>query len=122
MADIEDGGEIAKAAAARDVEAYRSQPISRNESFANLTPTEVTELFLLNDGEVKMFEHAGNTFIIASPFETVNYTDELTEEDAQSVSNRATGYMFSDMSSAALENYGKDIKIKVDYQKAGLAD
>ena len=122
VADIEDGGELSKAAAARDLEAYRSQPISRNENFANLTPAEVTELFLAKDGEAKVFEHAGNTFIIAIPFETVNYKDKLTADDAETINARAIGYMFADMSAAALDNYGKDFKIKVDYQRAGLGD
>ena len=122
VADVEDGGEIAKAAAARDFEAYSSQPISRNESFANLTPAEITELFLANDGEVKMFEHAGNTFIIATPFKTVNYTDTLTEDNAQAINLRAMSSILTDMSSAALENYGKDFKVKVDYQLIGLTD
>ncbi len=122
MADIEDGTDIAKAASARDFEAYRSQPVSRNESFANLAPSEITELFTLNDGEAKLFEHAGNTFIIAVPVETINYKDEMTEETATDVANRITGSIFNDMSQAALDNYAKDIKVKVDYKRLGLAD
>lgn len=122
VADTEDGSELTKAATARDFEAYSSQPISRNESFASLTPAEISELFLAKDGEVKMFEHTGNTFIIASPFKTINYTDDLTEENAVAITNRAIGSILTDMSTAALENYGKDFSVKVDYQRLGLSD
>ena len=122
MADIEDGTDIAKAASARDFETYRSQPVSRNETFANLTPTEITELFVADNGEAKLFEHGGNTFIIAVPVETVNYKTEMTEDSALEVQNRVTGSLFNDMSKAALDNYAKDVKIKVDYKRLGLAD
>lgn len=122
VADVEDGSELTAAAKARDLEAFRSAPISRNETFGNLTPAEINELFTAENGTIKVFEHTGNTFIIASPFETVNYQDELTEDTLKEVQNRAASYMFADMSDAALNALASDYKIKIDYKRIGFAE
>ena len=122
VADVEDGSELTKAAKARDLEAFRSAPISRNETFGGLTKSEINELFRAEDGSIKVFEHSGNTFIIASPFETVNYQDELTEETLKDVQNRAASYMFADMSDAAMNALASDYKIQIDYKRIGFAE
>lgn len=122
VADVEDGSELTKAAKARDLEAFRSEPISRNETFGGLTQSEISELFTAEDGTIKVFEHTGNTFVIASPFETVNYQDELTEDTLKEVQNRAASYMFADMSDAALNALASDYKIKIDYKRIGFAE
>lgn len=122
VADIEDGSEISTAAKARGIEAYRSEPVSRNETFAGLNKAEISELFTTSEGAVKVFEKAGNSFVIAVPYETVNYEDELTPESLKEVQDRIKAYIFYDMREAALDNYAKDFKIKIDYKLAGFAE
>lgn len=122
MTDATDGSQLAEAAKARGLEIFRSEPISRTERFANLTPYEINDLFLAEDNEVKLFEHAGNHFIIAAPVETVNYADELTEDKLKDLTVRASNSLFSDMSQNALNNYAKEFKIKVDYKLAGFSE
>ena len=122
VADVEDGSELTAAAKARDLEAFRSAPISRNETFGGLTKSEINELFTAENGTIKVFEHTGNTFIIASPFETVNYQDELTEDTLKEVQNRAASYMFADMSDAAMNALASDYKIQIDYKRIGFAE
>ena len=122
VADIEDGSELADAAKARDLEAFRSEPINRNETFAGLSPSEINDLFTMENGEVKVFEHAGNVFIIATLSETVNFQDELTEDALKDVQNRAMAYMFRDMSKAAIDNFAHDYRIKIDYKRIGFAE
>lgn len=122
VADIEDGSELSGAAKARDLEAFRSEPINRNETFAGLSPSEINDLFTMENGEVKVFEHAGNVFIIATLSETVNFQDELTEDALKDVQNRAMAYMFRDMSKAAIDNFAHDYRIKIDYKRIGFAE
>ena len=122
LADIEDGSELAVAAKARDLEAFRSAPISRNETFAQLSKLEVAELFTVENGAVKMFEHSGNNYVIATPFETVNYDDALTEEKLNDIKQRVSASLLQDMTQSALDNFAKDFKIKVDYKRAGFAE
>ena len=122
VADVENGSELSVAAKARDLEAFRSAPISRNETFADLTQTEISELFTADKGTVKAFEHAGNTYIIAVPFETANYEEKLTADKAKEVQKRISANIVTDMSQAALDNYAKDFKIKVDYKMAGFSE
>ena len=122
VTDVEDGSELADAAKARDLEAFRSAPINRNETFANLSHMEINELFLAEQDTVKLFEHPDNSYIIARPFETINFEDELTEDSLKEVQTRAQTYWFSDMVQAALDSYANDFKIKIDYKKAGFEE
>ena len=122
VADVEDGSDLAVAAKARDLEAFRSEPINRNETFAKLAPNEISELFLAEEGAVKVFEHPGNVFVIAVPLETVNFQDELSDDAKKAIEVRAEGSLLSDMSQAVLDSYAKDFKIKIDYQRAGFAE
>ncbi len=120
--DVEDGSDFADAAKARGLDVFRSAPINRNETFANLTETEVNDLFLTDDSSVKVFEHSNNQYIIAVPFETVNYQDELTDDVLKSVQERATRLISADMNKAALDRYAEDFKIKIDYERAGFSE
>ena len=122
VADADDGSELTTVVKARNLEAFRSAPISRNETIADLNKSEIQELFALDDGAVKMFEHSGNKYIIVTPFETVNYDEPLTDEKLKTIQDNATVSLFKDMSQAALDNYAKDFKIKVDYKQLGFAE
>ncbi len=122
VADAEDGSDISVAAKARNLEAFRSSPINRNETFANLSQAEISELFLAEQGQIRVFEKADNSFVVATPFETVNYEDELTPDEKVAVEERLQVSLFADMMQAALDSYAQDFKIKVDYKKAGFSE
>ena len=122
IADVSDDMQIADAAKARNLEMFRSEPISRNDTFANLLPSEINDLFFAADGEVKLFERVGNSFIIVVPFETVNYDNELTDEALEDIENRAEASIVSDMAKAMLDSYASDFKIEVDYKRAGFTE
>ena len=122
IADVSDNTPIADAAKARKLEMFRSEPISRNDTFANLLPSEINDLFLTNDNEVRMFERVGNSFIIVVPFDVVNYNNELTSETLKDIQNRAETSIISDMAKAMLDSYASDFKIEIDYKRAGFTE
>ncbi len=122
ISDTEDGSSLADAAKARGLEVFRSSPLSRNETFAGLTKGEINDLFIAEEGKVELFERSGNAYILAAPFETVNYKDELTEEKLKDVQERAKELMAADMNKAALDNYAADYKVKIDYDLAGFSE
>lgn len=122
MADTEDGSDLAKAAKARNIEVFRSEPINRNETFAGLREYEINELFVLENGTVKMFEQPENVFVIATPLDTVNYENDLDEAALSDVQNRIKISLFRDMSDALLDSYAKDYKVEIDYKRAGFAE
>ena len=122
VADAENGSQLGDVAKARNLEMFRSEPISRNETFANLTPAEISDLFLAQNDEVKIYEHVGNSFIIVTPFETVNYDDELDPSILEGVKKRAEALMLSDMMKSALDAYAEGMKIEVDYKRAGFSE
>ena len=122
VADAENSTQLADAAKARNLELFRSEPISRNETFAGLTPQEISDLFLAKDDEIKVYEHPGNSFIIVTPFETVNYSDELSGEALEEVIDRAEASMAADMAQEAMDSLAEGMEIKVDYKRAGFSE
>ncbi len=121
--DIEDGGNINDAAKARNLETFRSEPISRNETFAGLNASDISDLFLAELGSVKIYEKAGNNFIIAVLSETIDYVSNEDDEQALSeVEARARNSMASDMIESMLKSYANDFKIEVDYKRAGFSE
>lgn len=122
LADAENGSQLPDVAKARNLEVFRSEPISRNETFANLTAQEISDLFLAANDEVRLYEHPGNSFVVVTPFETVNYEDELDKEALEAVKNRAMISLASDMMRSALDAYAEGLKITIDYKRAGFSE
>ena len=121
--DIEDGSDINDAAKARNLETYRSEPISRNETFAGLSASDISDLFLAELGNVKIYEKQGNNFVIAVLSETIDYvSNEADEQSLSEVEARARNSMVSDMIENMLKSYANDFKIEVDYRRAGFSE
>ena len=123
MVDIEEDGDIISAAKARGFETFRSEPISRNETFAGLNRYDINDLFLTENNNAKIYEKTGNNFVIAVPFETVNFKyDTISEEDKQSVALKVKDALLSDMFQSMLKAYGDDLSIEIDYKRAGFSE
>ncbi|MBR5599436.1 MAG: peptidyl-prolyl cis-trans isomerase, partial [Alphaproteobacteria bacterium] len=120
--DIQEGGDITTASKARGLEVFISEPISRNETFAGLSKYDVADLFLANSNEAKIYEMSGNRFIIAVEADTINFVDELNEEDLKEINKEAESSILSDMTKSMLDAYAKDLKIEIDYKKAGFSE
>ncbi len=120
--EIEEGSDMATVANARNLETYRSEPISRNDSFANLYHDEIVELFLLDNNQAKLIEKNGNSFVIAQGVETVAFDENLNEDALKAVEERAKISMFNDMSNSALKAFGEKLNIVIDYAKAGFSE
>ena len=122
LLEIEEGSDMATVANARNLETYRSEPISRNDSFANLYHDEIVELFLLDNNKAKLIEKNGNSFVIAQGVETIVFDEDLDEEALKAVEERAKVSLFNDMSSSALKAFGEKLNIVIDYAKAGFGE
>ena len=70
-----------------------------------------------------IYEKTGNNFVIAVPFETVNFKyDTISEEDKQSVALKVKDALLSDMFQSMLKAYGDDLSIEIDYKRAGFSE
>ncbi len=123
MVDIEDDGDIVDVAKARGLEVFRSEPISRNETFAGLNSYDINDLFISEENKAKIYEKSGNNFVIAVPFETINFQYDTIDDDSKKlVTERAQNAMANDMMQTILKSYAEDLKIEVDYKRAGFSE
>ncbi|MBR5154441.1 MAG: peptidylprolyl isomerase [Alphaproteobacteria bacterium] len=120
--DIEEGTDIVDAAKARNLETFRSEPISRNETFAGLSKFDINDLFLADYKTVKLYEKSGNNYVIAILAQTTNFTDELQENDLLSIQERTKETIASDMARSMLDSYAETLKIDIDYRRAGFSE
>ena len=120
--DVEEGTDIVNAAKARNLEVFRSEPISRKETFAGLSDFDINDLFLADKSAVKLYEKGGNSYVIAVLADTTKFTDELSENDLVSVKARASEAISSDMVRSMLDSYAEGLKIDIDYRRAGFSE
>ena len=120
--EVEEGSDIATVAKARGLEVFRSEPISRNDTFANLYHNDISDLFLLDTNQAKLVEKEANHFIVAQLVETINFNDELNDDTLNAINERALISIISDMSNLALKSFGDDLNIVIDYKKAGFSE
>ena len=123
MVDVEEDGDIVNVAKARGLEVFRSEPISRNETFAGLSAYDINDLFITEENKVKIYEKPGNNFVIAVLLETINFQyDSIDDENKKEVTTRAENSMTTDMLQSMLKSYAQDLKIEVDYKRAGFSE
>ncbi len=123
MVDVEEDGNIVDVAKARGLEVFRSEPISRNETFAGLNSYDINDLFTTEENKVKIYEKSGNNFVIATPFETTNFKyDTIDEDSKKSITDKAERDIAADMIQTMLKAYAEDLKIEVDYKRAGFSE
>lgn len=118
MYDMENGDKLEDAAKRYGLALYKSQPITRNETFANIGYADIREMFtdaLLTPKQIQL----GNTYIVAVATQDYESSDDLSESETALVKQKAYLSLLSDFSEAMLSAYAKDYDIKIEYKLLG---
>ncbi len=121
MHDLENGDDFSKTARRYGLTAYKSQPITRNETFADLNYADIRELFMqeLNNPYQTT---AGDKYIIAVAEQDYKNSAPLSENEKALVIVKNQQSLAADLQKAMLDSYAKDYKIKVKYKLMGIED
>ena len=119
--DLENGDELSKIATRYGLHVYNSQPITRNETFANLSYNDIQELFIEQIGE-PYHAIAGDEHIIAIATQDYKNSAPIDESEKNLAQLKVEQSLKADLEKAMLDAYAKDYKIDIKYKLMGLTD
>lgn len=118
MHDLDNGDAIADVAKRYGLALYKSQPITRNETFANISYTDIREMFaepLLTPRQIQL----GDVYIVAVANHDYKNSADLSESEKVLVKQKAYFSLLNDFTEAMLSAYAKDYDIKIEYKLLG---
>lgn len=119
--DVENGDDLNSTAHRYDLNVIKSQPVTRNETFANLTYKNVQALFMLPLKEPYQLT-VGNNYMVVVADEEYENSAPLSESDKRLVQTKLQNTLAADLQKALLDAYSKNYKIKIRYDLMGLSD
>ena len=119
LRDVENGEDFVQTAHRYNLMVHKSQPITRNETFAGLTYKNVQDLFMLPLKEASETMLDKKHVVIVADEEYEN-SAPLSDSDQTIVKNRMQKSLAADLQKALLDAYAKDYNIKVKYDLMGI--
>lgn len=121
MHDLENGDSISATGKRYGLEVYRSQPITRNETFAGLGYAQIREMFAEQLNTPRQFQ-MDDKHIIAVADNDYKNSVPLDEAEQNMIKFNARMMMLKDFASAMLASYAQDYKIRIQYKLLGIED
>ena len=121
MHDLENGDEFSEVANRYGLEVYKSRPITRNETFADIPYNEVREMFTESLNTPRQIQ-IGSDYVVAVALEDYNNMVEATKEEKDLVKRKAYNSLNNDFVNALLKSYSDEYKIRMKYKLMGLTD
>ena len=121
MHDLENGDDFNDVANRYGLDVYNSRPITRNETFANVSYDDVREMFTQALNTPRQIQ-LGDDYVVAVASEDYNNSVELTEEEKNLIKRKAANSLNNDFVNALLKSYSDEYKIRMKYKLMGLTD
>lgn len=121
MHDLENDGDLSEIGKRYNLDVYRSQPITRNETFANISYADIREMFADPLDTPKQLQQ-GNKYIIVVADNEYKNSIPLSETEQKLIRFNAMQSLMRDFSAAMLSSYADDYKIRIKYKLLGIED
>ena len=117
--DLENGDSIDEVASRFKLNLKSTAAIARNQPFAELTNTEMNDLFLEKIGTPRIFNN-GDKEIIAVTADIINSAADAKSDDA--VLRQVKLDLSQEYANRLLSDFSSDYDVRVKYRLLGLAD
>lgn len=121
MHDLENGDDLSSVAKRYGLTVYKSQPITRNETFANIGYSNIREMFTEPLGTPRQIQQ-GENYVIAVAVNDYTNSVPLSKSELNWVKHNANQSLTHDFAEALLKSYADEYNIKVKYKLIGLDD
>ncbi|MBR6409756.1 MAG: SurA N-terminal domain-containing protein [Alphaproteobacteria bacterium] len=121
MHDLENGADFAQTVRRYGLTSYKSQPLTRNETFADLTYADIKELFM-QELKAPYQTKVSDSYIIAIAEQDYQNSVPLDDNEKALVMLKNKQSLSADLQKAMLDSYAKDYKIKIKYKLMGIED
>lgn len=121
MHDLENGDDLSDVAKRYNLPVYKSQPITRNETFGGVNYADIREMFAEPLKTPRQIQQ-GENYIVAVAVNDYKNSAPLSENEQELIRRTAYQSLVRDFGEAMLASYAKDYKIRVKYKLMGLDD
>lgn len=120
-ANLDNGEALSDIASRFNIKLTTTPPLKRGETFAKLNSSQLAEAYQTPINEYKLLSSGGITTII-TPIRIINknQTESQTQLDNINIEMRKT--IEEDMASELVDNYAKDMDVRIKYRLLGLED
>ncbi len=119
MYDLENGDELSAAAKGYGLTVYRSQPITRNETFANIGYADIREMFTEPLNTPRQIQQ-GDDYVVAVAEEDYKNSAPLSESEQLLIKQKAYQSLAYDFAQALLSSYANEYDIQIKYKLLGF--
>ena len=119
MYDLENGDTLSSAAKRYGLKVYRSQPITRNETFGNIGYADIREMFTEPLGTPKRMQQ-GEDYVVAVAEEDYKNSAPLSESEQILIKQKAYLSLVTDFAEAMLTSYANEYDIRIKYKLLGF--
>ena len=119
MYDLENGDTLSSAAKRYGLKVYRSQPITRNETFGNIGYADIREMFTEPLGTPKQMQQ-GEDYVVAVAEEDYKNSAPLSESEQILIKQKAYLSLVTDFAEAMLTSYANEYDIRIKYKLLGF--
>ena len=121
VADLDNGENLADIANRFNLKLLTTTPLKRNETFANLNSLQLTEAYQTPINEYRLLSSNGTTTII-TPIKVINKTISNNKKQLENINANMQQTLEQDLSNELINNYSKDMDVRVKYRLMGLED
>ena len=119
MYDLENGDTLSSAAKRYGLKVYRSQPITRNDTFGNIGYADIREMFTEPLGTPKQMQQ-GEDYVVAVAEEDYKNSAPLSESEQILIKQKAYLSLVTDFAEAMLTSYADEYDIRIKYKLLGF--
>ena len=121
VADLDNGENLADIANRFNLKLLTTTPLKRNETFANLNSLQLTEAYQTPINEYRLLSSNGTTTII-TPIKVINKTISNNKKQLENINANMQQTLEQDLSNELINNYSKDMDVRVKYRLMGLEE
>lgn len=121
VADLDNGENLADIANRFNLKLLTTTPLKRNETFANLNSLQLTEAYQTPINEYRLLSSNGTTTIV-TPIKVINKTISNNKKQLENINANMQQTLEQDLSNELINNYSKDMDVRVKYRLMGLEE
>jgi len=119
MHDLENDEDLSVVAKRYGLKVYKSQPVTRNETFANIDYANVREMFADPLNTPRQIQQ-GEAYVVAVAVNDYQNSAPLDENEQNLVKFKAYQSLYQDFAEAMLKSFADEYKVKIKYNLMGL--
>ena len=119
--DLDAGDDLATVAGRYNLQVVNSRPATRNETIDKISFVEMKKLFSAPKNEPQIIK-LGDDYIVAETTNIYDDSDSINSEKREELKNTLYKESVAEMEEALLQDFARDYKIKVNYNRIGIED